>query len=334
MDKVIHVFVRDKIATAPKEVLYVCGNSDYSILFDFDEEWLEYTYKTARFNCGPEHIDVVFSGNTCPVPKISNVTHFYVGAYAGDLRTTTPAYVSAKKSILCNSGSPKPPTPDVYAQIMEKLNSLEAGGVSPEQIAQAVAEYMKDKPTIPSAYTLPTASADTLGGVKIGDGLQMTGDVLGLKPEEYELIETIVIDEEDVISAILGEEADGTPLKLKAAWVRTTTPAANQATTGYVYFYGTEGMSNRIGGAYVSGMSNTTERTSNTIIRQMYGRWFSLTFGSVNDNGNSTQIANYAKLNGMYSVSEFSYVRYIEVRQQYAFPVGSIIEFWGVRADA
>lgn len=150
MERVIHVTVRDKIATAPKEALYVCGNSDYSIQFDFDEEWLEYTHKTARFNCGPEPIDVVFSGNICPVPKISNVTHFYVGAYAGDLRTTTPAYVSAKKSILCGSGSPKPPTPDVYAQIMEILNTLKVE-IPPEQIDAAVNEWLEDNPVEPGA---------------------------------------------------------------------------------------------------------------------------------------------------------------------------------------
>ena len=143
MKRVIHVTVRDKIATAPKEALYVCGNSDYSIQFDFDEEWLEYTHKTARFNCGHEPIDVVFSGNICPVPKISNVTHFYVGAYAGDLRTTTPAYVSAKKSILCGSGSPKPPTPDVYAQIMEILNTLKVE-IPPEQIDAAVYKWLEE----------------------------------------------------------------------------------------------------------------------------------------------------------------------------------------------
>lgn len=39
------------------------------------------------------------------------------------------------------------------------------------------------------SYTLPIASAETLGGVKVGDGLQMTGDVLGVVPDgDFELI--------------------------------------------------------------------------------------------------------------------------------------------------
>lgn len=37
---------------------------------------------------------------------------------------------------------------------------------------------LEDKPTIPNEYTLPTASADTLGGVKVGAGLSITDGVL------------------------------------------------------------------------------------------------------------------------------------------------------------
>ena len=37
---------------------------------------------------------------------------------------------------------------------------------------------LKDKPTIPAAYELPVASATTLGGVKVGSGLDITNGVL------------------------------------------------------------------------------------------------------------------------------------------------------------
>lgn len=39
---------------------------------------------------------------------------------------------------------------------------------------------LTNKPTIPSAYTLPTASNSTKGGVKIGSGLTMSGEVLSV----------------------------------------------------------------------------------------------------------------------------------------------------------
>lgn len=126
MDKIIPVFVQDKIATAPKDALYVCGNSDFTIRFDFDADWDEYAVKTARFKYSDTYLDVVFEGNECPVPVLSDIYSFMVGVFAGNLKTSTEAYVSAKKSVLCGSGSPAAPSQDVYAQIMELFNSQNA----------------------------------------------------------------------------------------------------------------------------------------------------------------------------------------------------------------
>lgn len=56
---------------------------------------------------------------------------------------------------------------------------------------------------IPTPYVLPTASETVKGGVKIGEGLQMDGDVLGVVPDsEYKLLKTIIIgeDQTDLIS--------------------------------------------------------------------------------------------------------------------------------------
>lgn len=146
MNKVIPVSVRDKIATKTGDDVYVCGNSDFVIEFDFDGEWDEFDTKTARFEWNDGHYDKVFSGNTCPVPIISDTHRFHVGVFAGNLRTTTAAYVPAKKSILCRGGSPHNPPPDVYAQIMEKLNSMSGGDVSPEAIEAAVNKYLEEHP--------------------------------------------------------------------------------------------------------------------------------------------------------------------------------------------
>ena len=105
--KEITVAVQNKIAKQTNNVVYVCGNSDYAIKFTFDEEWNGLETKTARFIWNGQFEEVVFSGDTCPVPVISNTYSFEVGVYAGNLRTTTPAYVSAKKSILCGDNSPR-----------------------------------------------------------------------------------------------------------------------------------------------------------------------------------------------------------------------------------
>ena len=61
-------------------------------------------------------------------------------------------------------------------------------------------------------YTLPVASADTLGGLKVGDGLQMDGEKLGVRKRKLELIEEITLSE-PVTEVKRTKEPDGTPYK-------------------------------------------------------------------------------------------------------------------------
>lgn len=143
MDKTINISVQNKIAAADGTV-YICGNSDYLAEFDFDREWDQFEYKTARFIFGQSFADVVFSGNVCSVPVIKNVTSFRVGVYAGEISTTTPATVYAKKSILCSGGEPADPTISVYSQIMAMLNDLNEK--SAEEIRDIIEEYMAEHP--------------------------------------------------------------------------------------------------------------------------------------------------------------------------------------------
>lgn len=100
------VSVRNRVATYPQRCgRIVCGNSDYSIQFTFDEEWEAYKIKTARFIWNGHYKDIEFKGDTCAVPIISNTDSLLVGVYAGDLRTTTSAVIDCKKSILCEGGT-------------------------------------------------------------------------------------------------------------------------------------------------------------------------------------------------------------------------------------
>ena len=154
LNKTINVTVRAKIATTTNDTEYICGNSDFIIVFELDPEWNKFNMKTARFVYNGKHQDIVFTGNECPVPVISNTHNIRVGLFAGDLHTTTPAYIPAKKSILCDSGSPEAPSKDVYAQIMELIQGLN----DPEEIAKAVAEYMANNP-VTVTETDPTVPA-------------------------------------------------------------------------------------------------------------------------------------------------------------------------------
>lgn len=126
MSREINIAVKSKIAVQTDETVYVCGNTDYTVVFDFDGDWADLAVKTARFRYNGTHQDIVFNGDRCPMPQISNTHIIKVGVFAGDLHTTTPALVSARKSILCGSSVPEAPTDDVYNQIMERLNDIEA----------------------------------------------------------------------------------------------------------------------------------------------------------------------------------------------------------------
>ena len=113
--------IQKKIAK-PLNDLLICGNSDFTIKFLFDSEWDNEPVKTARFIWNNQYQDIVFNGNICNVPIITNADYLAVGVFAGELKTTTPAIYNCRKSILCDSGEPAPPIEDVYAQIIELLN--------------------------------------------------------------------------------------------------------------------------------------------------------------------------------------------------------------------
>ena len=145
----------------------VCGNKDYTVRFDFDEEWAAYDNKTARFITELGHVDVLFTGNECAMPMFSNVLYVEVGVYAGDLQTSTPAYIPIDRSILCGDTPvhPEPPE-DLYNQLLEKLNDLEMATVSPEAIEQAVSNYLDEHP-VEAGVEFTTDETLTLSDEKV-----------------------------------------------------------------------------------------------------------------------------------------------------------------------
>lgn len=165
----IKISVADKRASVIGAPVIVCGNSDYTIKFEFDEEWAGLDVKTARFvyaQAGAmKHQDVVFSGDVVDVPVLSNVRDVYVGVYAGDLRTTTPARICCTKSILCGDPVHDDPPEDVYNQIMELLNSGSGGSATPTQTtdAQEHAPYSEELASA-SGWTTDGWTGDFVNG--------------------------------------------------------------------------------------------------------------------------------------------------------------------------
>lgn len=143
----IKIKIRDKRAGGTGTV--ICGNSDYTVVWDLDEEWTPYDAKTMRVNLADgTYQDVVFTGNTAALPVLSTPGWASVGLYAGDLHTSRAADLRVLPSVTTPGGTPADPAEDVYAQITEKLNQLIA--VQPESVAQAVADYLTEHPAVSS----------------------------------------------------------------------------------------------------------------------------------------------------------------------------------------
>ena len=131
----------------------------------------------------------------------------------------------------------------------EAAKRAENAQVTDEQVGKAVEDYLQENPVeapvqsvngktgavqlsaadvgalskdtpIPEPYTLPTASAEVKGGVKVGSGLQMDGDKLRVKPEgEGDFIETIIAGENSALIEHTNEP-DGKPYSFEKLLVK------------------------------------------------------------------------------------------------------------------
>lgn len=124
--KIITVTVRNKIADGCGTEL-VCDNSDYRIRFDLDSDWDGINAKTARLLFGTGHYDFPFTGNEVdidvPIPAVRSVT---IGVFAGDIKTSTPAFFKCRPSVKSSQSTPTPPPPeDVYNKIMELIEGVD-----------------------------------------------------------------------------------------------------------------------------------------------------------------------------------------------------------------
>lgn len=175
----ISINVTNKIASVVGSPVIVCGNSDYALDITFDSEWEGQTAKTARFvyvkDGEVKCADVVFSGITANVPKLMGTKEVYIGIYAGDLKTTTPARVPCQQSIRCMEGAPEDPTPSQYDQIIALLNSVSSIDVSamlkytPQTLSEAQKAQARENLDVPS-------------NAKLTEGLNLVLDFATARP--------------------------------------------------------------------------------------------------------------------------------------------------------
>ena len=187
-----------------------------------------------------------------------------------------------------------------------------------------------------SEYTLPTASATTKGGVKVGSGLQMSGEVLQVEPDTgYQLIESITV-EEDVQNIIRTKEPDGTPYNFDAVHIRLTSPdnaaenrrlyyaIGNTASEEIWYdadrlFYVSSGSSIKEGG-------NSTEELFCEKVEGIFRGWIipgAIASATISLNSNHGVVREGT----VKAVRIFAFANTTNL-----IPAGTKIEIWGVRA--
>lgn len=147
----INVTVRNKIAKSQPPAFIVCGNSDYTAVFDLDDEWAEFPNRVAVFvyYAGRERRNerVIFDGDECPIPTLRGVRAVEVGLEAGNIRTTTPARIRCFGCITDAAGTPQEPEDDVYRQILSRVDGT----------AQAATAAARDAQTAQTAASAQTA---------------------------------------------------------------------------------------------------------------------------------------------------------------------------------
>lgn len=130
---IININVKEKIANGYKDQFIVCNNSDYEILFDFDNEWEKYDNKTAIVTLSNrEFVPILFQGNKCQLPPFPNVMFCKIGVTASienadetiTISTTTPATINCLESATDENGEILPPSDSIYQEILAKLNEI------------------------------------------------------------------------------------------------------------------------------------------------------------------------------------------------------------------
>lgn len=126
MDTTIIFTVRNRrITSETKSIDLIGDNMDYMALFDLDEDLASERIKTARFIKDEKQQEKILDdNNTCRIPsELLKKGYISVGIYT-DQKSTTPCFLQINESIRNKDYSVKEPDPDVYRQLLEKIEKL------------------------------------------------------------------------------------------------------------------------------------------------------------------------------------------------------------------
>ena len=210
--------------------------------------------------------------------------------------------------------------------------------------SEFAAKMAKD---IPAPYTLPVATAETLGGVKIGNGLVMDGEKLNADLSDYytkaetdaaidaasndgvyELIETISIEEGEIKTVNRTAEPNGTVYNFKKVYIEVTTPTHTEKIAGIIG-HGGEYVT------YVPEMITTHERGRITkcYMQVDCGMLNATAISGTNNRYEQCGLANlYPYTYGGIMMKAITEVKVQLTTADKYMPIGTVIKIMGVRA--
>lgn len=184
---IIFTIKNRRISSDTKSIDLIGDNMDYTAVFDLDEDMASERIKTARFiKDDVQEERILDDNNSCQIPpELLKKGYISVGVYT-DEKSTTPCFLQINRSIRETDYPIKDPEPDVYRQLLDKIEKLKGLreielradeksiqwryvgeeewkelisfsdiSVSPEEIKQAVKEYLKDNPLEETDPTVP-----------------------------------------------------------------------------------------------------------------------------------------------------------------------------------
>ena len=113
--------VPELVSMPPRGI--TCDNSDYTVVWQLDEEWAQFEHRTMQVNYSDGTYErVLFTGDSCALPAIPVMAWFYVGLFAGDIHTTRPLRLFGSKAVTTGDGEERTPMPNGYAQAIAALD--------------------------------------------------------------------------------------------------------------------------------------------------------------------------------------------------------------------
>lgn len=182
---ILNVDIVNKIATYQKRGgNIVCGNSDYTIKFTFDSEWIDYPEKTARFIWNGSFTDVDFTGDYCTVPIIYDTDEVEVGVYAGELKTTTSAYIGCYRSILCEIAKPSEENNRLHInEAKEAADRAEAAADTATERVEEAVKFATDKVETATSDAANRAEAAAVKAEEAADRAELEGGGISTEVE-------------------------------------------------------------------------------------------------------------------------------------------------------